>query len=220
MRQVGAGISNRFGKRGERVSVRLEPDLHARLLATTGKEGTTIPASVRALIAAWVEDPNPVFHTTDGKGGYQIGGVDWWAYSMEMSLEELIGAILARAQVIEEFMRHYIAAATDRRPDEVNGTFGRLRLEFARLYPEETHLNRQLEVANEVRNEAAHSDALIAAFIRQVMVGHDPYGVDRLTRKGVRKSLYLIQDAMVYMVVFAHRNVLEVSEDGIPRRVD
>src|SRR5690554_4483116 len=198
-----------------KISIRVSTDLYDRMKATADQEGVTMSEIVRALLSGWVDDPHPVFASRED-GSLQVGGVEWWARTMEMTLEELMGAILARAQVLEEFMRHYIAMERDCMPRQVKGPFGKLRKEFADLHPGETALLSSLEVANDVRNEAAHSNVLVANFIRQVLSDFEPDGVDRFLRKGVRESLYAIQEALIHMLEFFRRNPLEY-DDGIPR---
>src|SRR5581483_7824463 len=84
-----------------------------------------------------------------------------------MSIMELAGAILGRAQLLEEMMRMYIVAKSTEyhNPREVEGTFGSLRLKFRDFYPEQVELLEALKTANEVRNELAHSTFLVSWFI-------------------------------------------------------
>lgn len=85
---------------------------------------------------------------------------EYAARTYEMNTLELVGAILARAQLIESIMRRYIADLSGEHPSDANGTFGQLKERFKGLYPDETDLHESLDIANEVRNDAAHTDFL------------------------------------------------------------
>lgn len=192
----------------KQISVRLPEHLWERVRIKANQEQTTVSEVVRDFLSGWAEKGSALFEPIEGGEGYQIGSVDWWARTMTLSVPELIGEILARSQVIEEIMRLAIAHRAGSSPREIAGTFGVLKGRFTELYPEEEQLISSLESANESRNEAAHSDVLVAAFIGSILEGGDPIAVERYTRKGVRKSLYLMQDCLVYMLRFATENEL------------
>jgi len=195
----------------KQISVRLPEPLWRRVRVKANQEQTTVSEVVRDFLSVWAEKGSGLFEPIEGDDGYQIGGGEWWARTMVLSVPELIGEILARSQIIEEILRLAIAHRAGSSPREIEGTFGVLKGRFKDLYPEEQQLISWLESANESRNEAAHSDVLVAAFIGSILEGGDPIAVERFTRKGIRKSLYVMQDCLVYMLEFATRNELATA---------
>ena len=128
-----------------------------------------------------------------------------------MSMIELMGLILVRAQILEELMRLYIVDGFDRyrHARDVKGTFGTLKQQFKTLYPEEAELLGWLDIANEVRNEVAHSEFLVSGWIRDALEGHDSEAVDRFVLKGTRKSLWAIDECVAHFMRFRSNHPIQ-----------
>ncbi len=136
-----------------------------------------------------------------------------------MTFNEIIGAIFTRSQVIEQLMRQAIEKKDDFEvpSDFERKTFGGLLAIFSQLYPEikisdppgypDLSLYGWLESAKKSRDSAAHGDFLGNFAISQLL--HD-YGtdLDRFIHKGMRKSLWGIDEALFRMIAFCQENCL------------
>ena len=136
----------------------------------------------------------------------------------DMSLNELVGAIFVRSQVIEQLMRqmlemnksYTLPADFDRK------TFGSLLIDFAICYPDikipkhpdypDTTLYADLVDARDIRNDAAHGDYLANMSIAELMhdYGEEAENINRYLHKGIRKSLWAIDYCMMGMLEYCH----------------
>lgn len=132
----------------------------------------------------------------------------------DMSYIELIGSILARAQVIEEAMRMLIVGASDEygHPREIKGTFGQVLNRFRRLYPEEHDLIELLELAREARNDAAHTALLVAHFIEGQLPDQDPDSVRSFQRRAMRKTVEGMDWALREILRFLRGHPVEIPD--------
>ncbi|MBI5156981.1 MAG: hypothetical protein HZA58_03080 [Acidimicrobiia bacterium] len=131
-----------------------------------------------------------------------------------MSYVEQIGSILGRAQIIEEVMRMLIVRASDEleHPRQVTGTFGQLLRRFKALYPNEAALAELLDAARDARNNAAHSDLLVALFIKELLLNQDPDDVDRFQRRAMRKTIEGMDWALHEILRFLDAHPVEFEE--------
>jgi len=131
-----------------------------------------------------------------------------------MPSHQLVGEILMRAQLIEEFMRAYIVNGSKKynHPRQVKGTFGQLKMIFKKIYPEEASLSECLDAANEVRNDIAHNTFLIDWFIGDLLKGHKNSDIDRFNHRGFEKMLHIIDDCLVEFRKFMKRVTLRTYD--------
>ena len=131
----------------------------------------------------------------------------------DMSFLEAVGAIFVRSQLTEQIMRELILASGSftEPADFDKKTFGWLLTELAKLYPtikdndvpdewkEHVDLSvyANLEAARDVRNSAAHGEYLAHISIKDLMPGKHADGIDRLTMKTMRKSVIIMDDALI-----------------------
>lgn len=133
-----------------------------------------------------------------------------------MSLNELVGAIFVRSQVIEQLMRqmlemnesYTVPADFDRK------TFGGLLRDFTRHYPDiktpkhpdypDMTLYADLVDARDIRNDAAHGDHLANMSVAELMhdYGKEAESINRFLHKGIRKSLWAIDYCMMGMIEY------------------
>lgn len=136
--------------------------------------------------------------------------------TLDMSFNEMIGAIFMRSQIIEQLMREMIQLKTDHLiPNNFEKlTYGRLLTIFKDLYPDicipydsrlpQYHLLGDLNDAKEARDDAAHGHFLTGIFIMDLL--HDYGSVlskRRFIMKGLRKDLWVIDDAMRQLMVYS-----------------
>lgn len=121
-----------------------------------------------------------------------------------------------RSQIIEQLMREMIQLKTNYRiPNNFEKlTYGGLLTIFKDLYPDihnpydprlpEYHLLCDLNNGKEARDDAAHGHFLTGIFIMDLL--HD-YGSTlskhRLVMKGLRKDLWVIDDAMRQLMIYS-----------------
>lgn len=140
--------------------------------------------------------------------------------ALDMSLNELVGAIFVRSQVIEQLMRqmleisesYSVPANFDKK------TFGSLLVDFTKHYPDikvpkhpgfpDMTLYSDLIDARDIRNDAAHGYHLANMSIAELL--HDYGGkaedINRYIHKGIRKSLWAIDYCMISMIEYCQNN--------------
>lgn len=133
-----------------------------------------------------------------------------------MSLNELVGAIFVRSQVIEQLMREmlrmddsYVLPA-----DFDKKTFGSLLVDFAKSYPDikvpkhsdypDMTLYSDLIDARDIRNDAAHGYHLANMTVAELLhdYGEKAEDINRYIHKGIRKSLWAIDFCMMGMIEY------------------
>lgn len=134
----------------------------------------------------------------------------------DMSLNELVGAIFVRSQVIEQLMRQMLEMSESYTVPEnfARKTFGSLLIDFARCYPDiktpkhpdypDMTLYADLTDARDIRNDAAHGDHLANMSVAELMhdYGEKAESINRYLHKGIRKSLWAIDYCMMGMIEY------------------
>ena len=136
-----------------------------------------------------------------------------WFEIKSMPPLQLVGEILARAQLIEELMRVYIVNGSKkyRDPRQVNGTFGKLKVDFKKIYQEEGLLE-SLDDANEARNDIAHNSFLIGWFIGYLLKGHRKVDIDRFNHRPLEKMFCIMDSCLFEFQKFMKKVPLEVYD--------
>lgn len=133
-----------------------------------------------------------------------------WAEIKGMPPLQLVGSILAYAQVIEEFMRMYIINNSKKytHPRQLKGTFGNLRSEFKKIYPKEKGLLECLENANDTRTDVAHYVFLIAWYTEDMLKksGQKSDDIGRFNHRTLEKMLYIMEDCLFEFRRFLKKN--------------
>ena len=131
-----------------------------------------------------------------------------WAEMKALSPFELVGMILARAQLLEELMRMEILRKIKRysHPRQIKGTFGVVKSHFKKLYPTATILHEALDDANEVRNSIAHDSFLISWFLEGKLKDHPKKYVDHFNHKTLEKHLHVVDNCLVEFMKFRKSN--------------
>lgn len=127
---------------------------------------------------------------------------------------QLVGEVLARAQLIEEIMRAYIVngSAKYSDPRQVRGTFGSLRFQFNKIYPNEGTLLTSLESANDVRNDVAHNTFLINWFFEDLLKGVRKRDVNRFNHRSLEKMLHVMDDCVFQFRSFMKKVPLTIYD--------
>lgn len=127
---------------------------------------------------------------------------------------QLVGEILARAQLLEELMRAYIVNGSKKynHPRQVRGTFGQLKMNFKKIYSREKNLLDCLDSANETRNDIAHNSFLIDWFVKDLLRGYKEADIDRFNHKGLEKMLDIMDSCLVEFQKFMKRVSLKTYD--------
>jgi hypothetical protein len=141
-----------------------------------------------------------------------------------MSFSELTGSIFIRSQVIEQLMRQLLESHGGYHvPDNFDRkTFGQLLIDFSQTYPDiktpeneaypDMTLYSSLEIARDIRNDAAHGYYLIGLGVAEMLDGYgSKVEIDRYNLRTLQKSLMSIDQCIFELIEYIQTNNLPID---------